>query len=101
MDKRELVYVPRAQHDLLGLPQNVAGQILDDVEILTNPPWPKGKVKKIRGQKFWEIRTGNYRTLFIPEGEKIVILRVVNRKDLEKAIKRIDVRFLVRWLHES
>ena len=101
MDKYQLVYAPKAQADLLELPQSIANQILDDIEILLQPPWPAGRVKKIKGQKFWEIRSGDYRTLFIPEGDKMVILRVVNRKDLERAIKRIDVRTIVCWLHEN
>lgn len=100
MDKYQLIYAPRAQRDLLNLPQHIANQILEDAEALINPPWPSGSVKKTKSQKFWEIHTGDYRTLFIPEGEKIIILRVVNRKDLERAIKRIDVRTIVRFVQE-
>jgi hypothetical protein len=58
-------------------------------------------VKKLRGQEFWEIKTGDFRTLFWPHGKKVVILRVVNRRDLEGAIDRIDVRNLVRWFQEE
>ena len=75
-----------------------AHQVLDDLEILRTPPWPPGKVKKLRGSDFWEIKTGNFRTLFWPQGRDVVLLRVVNRRDLEKAITRIDFRALLHWL---
>ena len=101
MDKPALVYAPRAQRDLEGLERRNALQILEDLELLESPPWPPGKVKKLRGQEFWEIKTGDFRTLFWPHGKKVVILRVVNRRDLERAIGRIDVRALVRWFQEE
>ncbi len=101
MDKRPLVYAPRAQRDLQELEKRNALQILADLELLESPPWPPGKVKKLRGQEFWEIKTGDFRTLFWPHGKKVVILRVVNRRDLEDAIDRIDVRVLVRWFQKE
>ena len=98
MDERQLVYAPRAQRDLLDLPARQARQVLDDLELLQNPPWPPGKVKKLRGQEFWEIKTGDYRSIFWPEGKKVVVLRVVNRRDLMKSIGRIDLRAIVAWV---
>ena len=100
MDRRRLVYAPRAERDLLALQKRFARQVLEDLEILQSPPWPPGKVKKLRGYDFWEIKTGDFRTIFWPTGKDVVILRVVNRRDLEKAVGRIDVRTLVRWLRE-
>ena len=98
MDERELVYAPRAQRDLLALPRQDARQVLAAVELLRKPPWPPGKVKKLRGHDFWEIKTGDYRTIFWPQGRKVVILRVVNRRDLDRTLGRIDVRALVEWM---
>ena len=101
MDERELVYAPRAQRDLLALARRNARQVLEDLELLQTPPWPRSKVKKLRGHDFWEIKTGDYRAIFWPQGKKVVILRVVNRRDLEKTLGRIDVRALVGWLREQ
>ena len=101
MDKRELVYAPRAQRDLEELDKRYALQILEDLELLQSPPWPLGKVKKLRSQDFWEIKTGDFRTIFWPQGKKVVILRVANRRDLLDAIDRIDVRTILRWLKEE
>ena len=98
MNRRRLIYAPRAQRDLLDLPKRDALRILEDLELLQTPPWPPGKVKKLRGYEFWEIKTGDYRSIFWPEGKKVVVLRVVNRRDLMKTIGRIDVRAIVAWV---
>lgn len=45
--------------------------------------------------------TGDFRTLFWPHGKKVVVLRGVNRRDLEGAIERIDVRALIRSRKEQ
>jgi mRNA-degrading endonuclease RelE of RelBE toxin-antitoxin system len=95
-----LLYAPRSQRDLLALPKRIARQILADLEILVSPPWPPGKVKKLRGSDFWEIKCGDYRVIFWPDGRDVVVLRAVNRRDLEGAMTRIDIRTLVLWLRE-
>ncbi len=76
-------------------------QVLDDLELPETPPRPPGKVKRLRGEDYWEIKTGDFRTIFWPHKKKVVILRIVNRRDLEKAIDRIDVRALREWLQEQ
>ena len=101
MDKRELIYAPRAQRDLGALEKADALRVLEDLELLQTPPWPPRKVKKLRGHDFWEIKTGDFRTLFWPHGKKVVILRVVHRRDLEASIQRIDVSALLAWLREE
>lgn len=101
MHRRRLVYAPRAQRDLLGLQKKFARQVLSDLEILETPPWPGGKVKPLRGSDFREIKTGDFRTIFWPHGKDVVILRIVNRRDLDKAIGRINITALVHWLREQ
>jgi len=99
VDERELVYAPRAGRDLVAIPKRDALRILGDLELLRVPPWPPGKVKRLRGTDFWEVKTGDYRTIFWPEGpRKVVVVRVVNRRDLERTLGRIDLRALVAWL---
>ncbi|MBI4229506.1 MAG: hypothetical protein HY608_01595 [Planctomycetes bacterium] len=100
MDERRIVYAPRAQRDLRRVEGRFAHQILDDHGILARPPWPAGKVKKLRGCGYWEIKTGDFRSIFWARGRDVVILRVVNRRDLEGAIDRIDFRALLSWLRE-
>jgi len=101
VDRRELVYAPRAQRDLLDLEEHYAAQVLADLELLQRPPWPPGKVKKLPGTEYWEIKCGDFRAVFWPEGKSVVILRVVNRRDLAVAIKRIDFRALLAWVRAA
>lgn len=96
----ELLYAPRAQKDIRKLPSREARQILDDLEKIRVPQreWPSTQVKKLHGHPYWEIKTGDFRSIFILQRRKIVVLRVVNRRDLDREIKRIDLRWLVDWL---
>lgn len=100
MDERTLVYAPRAQRDLETLPKRDALRVLEDLELLTTPPWPPRKVKPLRGHPYWEIKTGDFRTIFWPVGRRVVILRVVNRRDLIRTLGTLDPRVLARWLVE-
>ena len=101
MDRRRLVYAPKAQRDFRRIQKRDAVRILEDLQLLESPPWPHGKVKKLRGQDYWQIRTGDFRTIFLPRGKDVIILRVVNRRDLLKAIGRISIRTIVGWLREQ
>ena len=100
MDRRRVVLARHAERDLLRLGDRFADQIADDLELLESPPWPPGKVKKLHGCDLWEIKTGDYRSIFWPTGKIVVVLRIVNRRDLEKAIGRIDVPAIERWLEK-
>ncbi len=98
MGKRHLVYTPRAQRELLGLARADALRVLADLELLESPPWPAAKVKRLRGMGFWELKCGDYRAVFLSEGQEIVVARVVNRRDLERELGRIDEERLHAWL---
>lgn len=100
MDERALAYAPRAERDLLAIPARDALRVLEDLKLLQMPAWPPRKVKKLHGTDFWEVKTGDYRTIFWPQRSKVVILRVVNRRDLDWALNRIDLRALVEWLRQ-
>ncbi len=101
MEGVNLVYAPRSQHDLLEFPRQIAEQIISDHDLLKVRPWPSTKVKKIKGHPYWELKTGDYRSLFVFESNTAVFLRIINRKNLEKAIRRIDLKFLKLWLRDK
>ena len=98
MDKRTVKFAPRAERDWLKLPRRDAERILADLEILESPPWPAGKIKPLRGCSYWEIKTGDYRSLFLPVGKEVIILRVVHRRDLERTVKQISPAAVTLWL---
>lgn len=82
---------PRAFRDLKGLEKAAAGEILDDLKILQTRPWPgPPKVKKLEGHKnLYRIRTGDYRSLFEPTEKGVVVLRVLDRKELERILRNL------------
>ena len=86
---------------MLKLPDKEAIRIADDLGILETPPWPRGKVKKLRGTDYWEIKTGSYRSIFFQERKKVVVLRIINRRDLFRSVKHIDIEAITRWLKEN
>ena len=98
--KKRIIYAPKAQRDLKTLQKKFALQILDDIPMLEHIPWPAGKVKKLKGTDYWEIKTGDFRSIFWPTGNTVVILRVVDRRDLIKSIKHINPDVIVRWFIE-
>lgn len=98
VDSRRLIYAPRAVSDLEELERKYAHQILDDLELLLGEPWPSTKVRKLRGCDFMELKTGDYRAIFKRKGELIVVVRVVNRKELVRAIGAINPVSLRIWL---
>ena len=101
MDKRTVILAPKAKRDLFKLRKRDAGLIVEGLGLLKAPPWPPGKVKKLRGVDYWEIKTGDYRSLFLTEGKKVIVLRIINRRDLFRAVKHIDVTAVVRWLQDK
>lgn len=98
MDRRSVILAPKAQRDLSNLPERDAELVIQDLELLETPPWQRGKVKKLRGLDYWEIKTGDYRSIFLPEGKKVVVLRIINRRDLFRTLKHIDITAVIRWL---
>lgn len=100
MPEFSLVYTPRAQRDFRKLPPSDAERILDDLERLSEPQknWPWNQVKRLHGHPYWEMKTGDFRSIFILQRQKIVVLRVINRRELEREVKRIDWRWLMDWL---
>lgn len=101
MAKKHLVFVSKGKQDLIRLEKKYALQVMDDLPILENPPWPQGKVKPLRGTDFWEMKTGDFRTIFWPDKDNVVILRVVNRRDLVLAVKGMNPITVLRWLREN
>ena len=97
----EISYYKRAERELDSLKANESLQIMDDIErFLATDPFPEGKrKKKIHGIKYpiYRLRVDtindSYRIFYLIEKEKVVILRIVKKKDAEKAIKALKKKF--------
>lgn len=67
-------------------------QIISDIKRLYDNPLPAGaNIKKLKGfnPPLYRLRSGNYRVLYRIEGLVVTIMRVIDRKELERTIKRI------------
>lgn len=89
MPRRSLFFSPRSRRDLKALSRRDQDTILSDIEALATeailPPPPK--VKKLKGiPNLHRLRTGDYRTIFRISTDGIYILRIVPRKELERAL---------------
>ena len=84
----------QAAADLDKVPREARIQIVKDLSALAVDAFPKGHVrKKLKGFKFalYRLRAGNYRVLYRIDARLVTIMRVVNRKDLEKIAKRLKL----------
>jgi mRNA-degrading endonuclease RelE of RelBE toxin-antitoxin system len=81
---------PRALRDLKAL-EKAAAEILHDLKILQTRPWPvPPKIKKLEGYKnLYRLRTEDYRSLFEPTVKGVVVLRVLDRKELERILRNL------------
>lgn len=90
MAARAVALAPRALRDLNRLPREAAVGILDDLRLLRETPWPDPpKVKKLRGHDLYRLRTGEYRSVFEIREARVVVLRIVARKELERVLRAL------------
>jgi len=92
MDKFRIELSPAASRDLDGLELGVVTKILSDVKILQENPFPRGKlIRKIKGKKtaFYRLRIDKFRVFFEILPMKVVILRVLGKKEADRFIKRL------------
>jgi mRNA interferase RelE/StbE len=81
-----------AVDDLNSISNDQRQKILSDIKKLSADPLLFGSnIKKLRGFKrpLYRLRSGDYRVLYLVQGNIVTIMRVIVRKDLERIIKRI------------
>ncbi len=76
----EIEFKPRALKDLKALPKSVQRRIIAKIETLRNDL--AGDVKKLTDfTPEYRLRVGDYRVLFEVEGNKVIVYRILHRKD--------------------
>jgi len=83
-----------AVDDLDSIPNDLRKKILPDIKNLSSNPFPSGSsIKKLKGFKrpLYRLRSGDFRILYRVESHTITIMRVINRKELERVIKRLKL----------
>jgi len=81
-----------AAGDLDGIPDRLRSQIVEAIKSLANNPLPTGSgVKKLKGCKppLYRLRSGDYRVLCRIQSGAVLIMRIIDRKELERTIKRL------------
>ncbi len=80
--------------DLDAIPDRLRSQIVEAIKSLADNPLPTGSgVKKLKGLKppLYRLRSGDYRVLNRIQSSTIQIMRIIDRKELERTIKRLHL----------
>lgn len=83
-----------AAEDLDSIPVKFRSRVIEAIKSLSNAPFPTGSsIKRLRGFRptLYRLRSGDYRVLYRVEGSSVIVMRVIDRKDLEKIIKRLHL----------
>jgi mRNA interferase RelE/StbE len=78
----EVRLTPRAQKELLKLPDKIRFRLQEQIIALKNDPRPPG-VKKLKGTKdLFRIRDGNFRIIYqIIDSFLVTVVKVADRKE--------------------
>jgi mRNA-degrading endonuclease RelE of RelBE toxin-antitoxin system len=83
-----------AVEDLDCIPEDRRTKIVALIKNFSfDPLIPGAKIKKLKGFRppLYRVRSGDYRVLFRTQEKTITILRVIDRKDLDRVIKRLKL----------
>jgi len=92
MDRFTIELSPAASRDLDELELGIVTKVLSDIKILEENPFPRGKlIKKIKGKKtpFYRLRIDKFRVFYEIQPMKIVIIRIISKKEADRFIKRL------------
>ncbi|MBS3907323.1 MAG: type II toxin-antitoxin system RelE/ParE family toxin [Syntrophaceae bacterium] len=92
MDKFKIELSPAASRDLDDLEMGIFTKVVSDIKILKQNPFPRGKlIKKIKGKKttFYRLRIDKFRVFFEIQPMKIVVLRMISKKEADRYIKKL------------
>ena len=94
MNKFQVTLTEHAIVDLKDIPEELRDQIHRDLRDLESRPFPSGTlIKRLRGFRppVYRLRSGNFRILYHIRENNVMILRVIDRKLLERAIRRLKI----------
>jgi len=82
----KLIFTRSAFHQLQKLDYNTQKRIDEKLHFYISQQNPLKFAESLKDSRFgnWRFRIGNYRVLFDVEKNKIIILKVGNRKDIYK-----------------
>ena len=92
MDRFRIKLSPVASRDSDAFEMGVVIRVLSELKILQENPFPRGKlVRKIKGKKtaFYRLRIDKFRVFFEILPMKVIILRILDKKEADRFIKRL------------
>ena len=94
MNKFRVALTEHAIADLRDISKDFRGQVHRDLKALESAPFPSGTfIKRLKGFRppVYRLRSGDFRVLYHIEGENVTVLRIIDRKVLERTIKRLKM----------
>ena len=94
MNRFQVVLTEHAIADLEEISKEIREQVQRDLKTLqTNPLPPETQIKRLKGFRppIYRLRSGDFRVLYHVREDKVTVLRVIDRKLLERVIKRLNL----------
>ena len=88
----KIILTAHAIADLERVPEAERARLHVDIRDLQTSPFPQGtRIKRLKGYRppLYRLRSGEYRVLYRVRGNSITVLRVIDRKILERVIRRL------------
>ena len=77
---------PRGERDLRRIPEKQRLAIVEGLRALADEH-PSADIKALTGHRGWyRLRVGDWRVLYLSDPAGVMIDRIVNRRDLERAL---------------
>lgn len=93
MDRFEIILSPHAVKDMDSFSDIICAKITRSLKSLMENPFPRSKlIKKIKGKKanFYRLRVDKYRVFYMIESGKVVVLRILSKKEADRFISGLN-----------
>jgi len=94
LKRLKIVYAKRIEKDVKRLEVKTFDHLHKALERLGNNPFPSittaKTIKKLKiKEPTYRLRVGEYRVIYRIKIEKIIVLRIIHRKELQRELKRL------------
>lgn len=95
MEKFKIIYARPVQKDVKRLEARRINHLRKALQRLADNPFPNiatGKIiKRLEiKESTYRLRVGEYRIIYRIETQKIIVLRIIHRKELERELKKLS-----------
>jgi mRNA-degrading endonuclease RelE of RelBE toxin-antitoxin system len=94
MTKFQIILTEHAVADLQAISKELRNQVHRDIKQLQSAPFPAGTlIKRLKGYRppVYRLRSGDFRVLYHIGDGIVTILRVIDRKLLERILRRLKL----------